>query len=80
MPDLNHRNLAAQTAKGGAALVPQLVTTAQLTSAADPINTRGKRQGKLVLNTTTNLMLYAFSSAPTGAWYTLAGVSTHTPA
>ena len=81
MPDLKHRNLAAQTTKGAAALAPARATTAQLAAIADPINTRGKVAGKLVINTTTNILVHAASNTAAGIWYNAGtGVAAHTPA
>jgi hypothetical protein len=73
MPDINSRN-------AGRFFTPAKATTAELTSAANAINTKDKKQGKFVLNTTTNKLLTAGGSTPTSPWYDTAGTSTHTPA
>lgn len=54
-------------------------TTAQLTDKTAAINTTNKYAGKMVRNTTTNLLLYAIGSAATDHWYSAAGADTHTP-
>ena len=55
-------------------------TTAALTAIGNAINTTNKYAGKPVLNTTTNVMLFATDGTAGGVWRTCAGVSTHTPA
>ena len=43
-------------------------TTAQLSDAADPINTENKFRGRRVLNDTSGILLYADGSGPTDSW------------
>jgi hypothetical protein len=54
-------------------------TTTQLVNITHAINTTNKYIGKVVLNTTTGIMLYAGTAAAGGHWFTFAGADTHTP-
>lgn len=54
-------------------------TTASLENIASTINTVDKFTGKLVINTTTGLLVTAFSGAAGGVWQGLGGSTLHTP-
>lgn len=73
MPDLNSRN-------AGKYLVLEVVTTANLTSAAHAINRSNKKAGKPVFNSTTGAIVVATGATPTSVWNTAAGAAAHTPA
>lgn len=60
------------------AALANTATTAQLAALADPINTTGKFTGKLVLNTTTNVIVAATGSTAASTWVA-AGAVAHTP-
>lgn len=55
-------------------------TTANLSSAAHAINTTDKFAGKLVMNTTTNILNQAQGSGPTDVWQPVTGAAAVTPA
>lgn len=54
-------------------------TTAQLASAADPINTENKRVGRMVWNSTTGVPVWADGADPTSTWSGADGTADHTP-
>lgn len=58
---------------------PGTATTAQLEDISDPINTDGKWEGKPVFNSTTNIPVWAATSAAGGAWVDSTGAVDHTP-
>lgn len=54
-------------------------TTAQLADIADPINTRDKRVGKMVWNSTTGVPVWADAATAGGTWSGSDGTVDHTP-
>ena len=54
-------------------------TTANLSSLTSAINTAGKKNGKMVFNDTTNVIVVADGSTPASVWNTTAGILAHTP-
>jgi hypothetical protein len=83
MPDLTTYNMAVEMGKKkdtiGAAMVTT-ATTGNLTNKANAINTTGKYVGKLVLNTTTNILVVASGTTDVSPWMNVGtGVAAHTP-
>jgi hypothetical protein len=83
MPDVVSANLVKEiTAKKKeiGAVLSQTATSAQLNAVGDPINTSGKFLGKLVYNTTSNLLAVAQGPLAADAWRNPAtGTVTHNP-
>ena len=54
-------------------------TTAQISSAADVLNTQGKFNGRRVIDTTAQLEMIATGSLATDTWVSSGGGTTVTP-
>jgi hypothetical protein len=83
MTDVTSRNLSKEAGKKkdamGAALVT-VSTTAALAAVGNAINTTGKYQGKMVFNSTTNILVVAVGSTAASVWANAGtGVTAHTP-
>lgn len=60
-------------------ILPATATTTSLTSAANTINTKNKKQGRRVWNTTTHKSVTANGANATDVWYDESGSVAHTP-
>lgn len=60
-------------------MILTVTTTVSLSNKTNTVNTTGKVQGKMVFNSTTNLIYVAGGSTNTASWYPSNGGSAITP-
>lgn len=63
----------------GTSLVFQLASAASIANSASAINTTGKVQGRVVWDSSNNIMKVAVGSSPTSAWVNADGTNPVTP-